>query len=279
MFQYPGSTGSYPVNIGIMDDSDTPNFTNLAVGMEGLADRTAWGKFRFVNGVDGGTYSPSTPITVSGSGIVVDTTLVQATGSQLLLYGTEYVFGTVAVTGSGTFSSPGGSIIYTDSGEPVFQTARSATVIQPLLTMANTTQGNGDVFDTPGGGNFQYPLTRLINGATLADVVLIANSGANTATNGVVELHRMAIAQASGGLATAVDTVLGSISGGVITLNSIAQISFKNNGSYAGTEVIDTAHNHYYVKIVPPSGTGATSTTWYPCLAFLSNVTNQPWRP
>jgi hypothetical protein len=41
MRQYPGN-GTYPPNIGLIDDSDAPNASNFDVAPQGLADRTSY---------------------------------------------------------------------------------------------------------------------------------------------------------------------------------------------------------------------------------------------
>lgn len=68
MTQYAGNNANYPTDFTIVSDNTDRTASSVNVALTALGDRTAYINLRYMNGVDGGTYSPSSPLNISNLG-------------------------------------------------------------------------------------------------------------------------------------------------------------------------------------------------------------------
>ena len=76
MTQYAGNASNFPTDYTIVSDNTDRTASSVNVALTALGDRTAWLKAHAIDGLLGGTYTPSGALnisnlgTLSGSGLL-----------------------------------------------------------------------------------------------------------------------------------------------------------------------------------------------------------------
>lgn len=68
MTQYAGNAANFPIDFTIVSDNTDRTASSVNVALTALGDRTAWTKAHLVDGLLGGTYAPSSPLSISNLG-------------------------------------------------------------------------------------------------------------------------------------------------------------------------------------------------------------------
>ena len=70
-------------DVTIPDGTSPRNASSVSVPFEATLDRTAWCRANLLNGYEGGSYAPTAPIHVEGSGFEFNATLIAITDTDV----------------------------------------------------------------------------------------------------------------------------------------------------------------------------------------------------
>jgi len=215
----------------------------------------AGGKQTFQAGSSSIRNSGSTEEFQSGSIVTYDV------GATAIVNG-QYIFnaGSLLVT-------QGQSVIISDGTNPTFLTPRTQTIAQPLFVFSTSTwtASSGYNFEDAVGGGNQYvcPITKIINGATIASFVVgfFTSTSAPTSADATVTLWRT---DNSVTPATALSLGTYTVPTGLSGLSG-----YRQTVTVSTNNIIDVSKYSYFIRIIASS---TQPIVWQPPILNLTQI-------
>lgn len=184
-------------------------------------------------------------------------------GSLLTLQGTVVIGATGSIVGTsagaGALLINGNVLEINDGTDPTYVTPRTRTIAQPMAfaeVLSNTyfAVAEDSVTDKFSGGKGWYRLTKLVNGAQLAQASIFVKYTA----------HGAPASAATAALIRTDVTTGTSLTLKTVTINTTAGASQTVSLAPTATEIINDALYAYSIEMTPEQSTGAQAIQWFP---------------